>query len=216
MNNLLQRGFEKFCWFVLHKYCRLETNCPQLPDAPFIVCANHSSHIDTPALMLGLNRPFQEFNMLAAKDHFQPNPNKRSFSQYLMNLILVDREAKPAELKRLIKECEQAKAQNKILIIYPEGKRSQDGQIHSFKPGTVYLAYKLNLPIIPAGIIGTGKALPKNHWFIRPNPIQIRFGEAIMPEHIVGLSQKQSLQALTTKLEESVKELLIQKQPIQQ
>ena len=91
MNNLLQRGFEKFCWFVLHKYCKLETNCPQLPDAPFIVCANHSSHIDTPALMLGLNRPFQDFNMLAAKDHFQPNPNKRSFSQYLMNLILVDR-----------------------------------------------------------------------------------------------------------------------------
>ncbi len=128
-----------------------------------------------------------------------------------MNLILVDREAKPAELKRLIKECEQAKAQNKILIIYPEGTRSQSGQLHPFKSGTVYLAYKLNLPIIPAAIIGSGKALPRNRWFVRPTPIHIRFDEAILLERIEGLSQKKTLQALTEKLEESIKELLNKK-----
>jgi 1-acyl-sn-glycerol-3-phosphate acyltransferase len=208
MGKLLQRGFEKFCWFVLHKYCKLHTNHPQLPKGSFIVCANHSSHMDTPALMLGLNRPFQDFNMLAAKDHFQPNPNQRSFSQRLMNLILVDRDAKPEALKRLINECEQAKADNKILIIYPEGTRSKEGNLRPFKSGTVYLAYKLNLPIIPAGIIGSGEALPKNHWFVRPKHIHIRFGEAILPAHITGLSQKQILQQLTNTLENTIKELL--------
>lgn len=208
MDKLLQRGFEKFCWFVLHKYCKLYTNHPTLPKGPFIVCANHSSHMDTPALMLGLNRPFQDFNMLAAKDHFQPNPNKRSFAQRLMNLILVDREAKPEALKRLLHECEQAKANNKILIIYPEGTRSKEGNLRPFKSGTVYLAYKLNLPIIPAAIIGTGEALPKNQWLVRPKSIHIHYGEAILPEQITGLSQKKILQQLTNQLESAIKVLL--------
>lgn len=208
MNTLLQRGFEKFCWFVLHNYCQLEITKPLLPEAPFIICSNHSSHLDTPTLMVALRKPFQEFNMLAAKDHFQPNPNKKSFSQRLMNLILVDRQANMVETRRLIKECEQAKAGNKVLIIYPEGTRSCDNQLQPFKSGTVYLAYKLNIPIIPAAITGTSAALPKNHWFIRRKKINIRFGTPLVPKPMIGLSNKEVVKTLTRQLETAVGALL--------
>jgi 1-acyl-sn-glycerol-3-phosphate acyltransferase len=210
MSTLLQRSFEKFCWFVLHSYCKLQTTKPMLPEGPFIICSNHSSHLDTPTLMIALKKPFKDFNMLAAKDHFQPNPNKKSFTQRLMNLILVDREATLPETKRLIRECEQAKAANKVLIIYPEGTRSNDLNLAPFKSGTVYIAYKLNLPIVPAAIKGTGTALPKNRWFIRPKKINIRFGEPLMPQSIEGLSQKEILQKLTKQLEKAVGDLLEQ------
>ncbi len=208
MDSILQYSFEKFCKLVLRKYCRLRTNQVEIPPGPFIVCSNHASHLDTPALMIALQKPFHDFKMIAAKDHFQPDPTKRTLSQRLFNLILVDRDAAPLETRRLLKECELAKAQKKNIIIYPEGTRSTDAKMHSFKSGSIYLAQKLNLPIIPAAITGTGEALAKNRWFIRPTQITVRFGNPILPGRFSGAIQKATLQQLTHELEQAIQVLL--------
>jgi len=210
MDSMIQYGFEQFCKFVLRKYCRLHTNQIDIPPGPFIICSNHASHLDTPALMLALQKPFGEFRMLAAKDHFQRDPKKKTFSQHILNLILVDRSANPLETRRLIKECEHAKSMKKNIIIYPEGTRSLDAKMQPFKSGSIYLAQKLNLPIIPAAITGTGDALGKTRWFIRPKKISVRFGEPILPERFSGPVQKATLQQLTQELEQSIRDLLAQ------
>ena len=158
--------------------------------------------------MLALRKSFRDFSMLAAKDHFQSAINKKSLSQKLLNLILVDRNASPLETRRLIKECEQATFQNKHLIIYPEGTRSIDGNVNAFKPGSVYIAHKLNLPIVPAAIKGSHIALAKNSWFIRPHKIKVHFGEPILPGDFPNKNQKQILQQLTKELENKINNLM--------
>ncbi len=206
---VLKRAFERFFWLVVNKYCRLQTNNPTLPKGPYIICSNHNSHLDSLALMFALKRSFQDFNMLAAQDHFQSSSNSKAMIPRLLNLIYLDREARPIETRRLIKECKRASDQNKVLIIYPEGTRSIDGKLQPFKSGAVYLACKLNLPIIPAAIFGTGKALPRNSWFIRPKNITVHFGEQIiMPDSNSGLDNKSVLKKVTQELEMSVNALL--------
>jgi len=47
------------------------------------------------------------------------------------------------------------------VYLFPEGTRSPDDKIRSFKPGAFIIAHKLKLPILPIAIAGTNKALPK-------------------------------------------------------
>lgn len=207
-STVLQQFFEKFCHFVLKHYCSIEHNEIQLPDGPYIICANHCSHLDTPVLMLALNKPFDQFNMLAAKDHFARDNNKPSLSERLLNLILVDRSANIHETRRLINECKNAASKGKKLIVYPEGTRSTSGYMQPFKHGSVYIAHKMQLPIIPVAIKGTYEAMPKGKSFIKPKTIKVLFGEPILPSKKLKRLDKQDLSQLSKRLEVEIADLL--------
>lgn len=207
--SLKKASFQWFCDFVLKHYCNLITNDIALPSSSksFIVCSNHQSHLDTPVLIHALNKKLSDFKMLAAKDHFQGNKNKRSFSQSLLDLILVDRQASVIETRRLIQECHQAITDNKHLIIYPEGTRNTQSKILPFKQGAIYIALKLSLPIIPAAILGTEDALGKGDYFIRPKKIQVKFGEPYLPHLPQNKISKHTLQYQTDMLQTQIESL---------
>ena len=65
------------------------------------------------------------------------------------------------------------------LILYPEGTRSQDGEMGAFKSGAVLFATELDVPVVPAYIEGTHLILPKGHYLPRAGPVTVRFGEPI-------------------------------------
>jgi 1-acyl-sn-glycerol-3-phosphate acyltransferase len=65
------------------------------------------------------------------------------------------------------------------LILYPEGTRSQDGEMRAFKSGAVLFAAELDVPVVPAYIEGTHLILPKGHYLPRAGPVTVRFGEPI-------------------------------------
>ena len=52
-----------------------------------------------------------------------------------------------------------------FVLVFPEGTRSPDGRMKSFKTGVSYLSMRLNLPVVPVYIHGTSKALPKGKPF---------------------------------------------------
>ena len=70
-------------------------------------------------------------------------------------------------------------ADGAAVIIFPEGTRSPDGKLRSFKGGAMVLAIKARVPIVPLGISGSHRVLPKGRLLARPGRIVVRIGEPI-------------------------------------
>ena len=75
------------------------------------------------------------------------------------------------------------------IFIFPEGTRSEDGQIKPFKKGAFSIAQKLQLPILPVVIHGTADALPKHSLkFHGSHNINVEILKAIEPVEYEGMS----------------------------
>ncbi len=62
------------------------------------------------------------------------------------------------------------------ILIFPEGVRTEHGEIRRFQPGVGMLASKLAVPVIPVRIEGLDKVLHKSWKFPSPGPVSVRFG----------------------------------------
>jgi 1-acyl-sn-glycerol-3-phosphate acyltransferase len=86
----------------------------------------------------------------------------------------------------LVEAVRRLKA-GRLVVFYPEGKRSEDGRLQQPKPGIGMVAVKAQVPIIPALIEGTGQVLPKRSWRLRFHPVVIRFGPPLDPSEFEGV-----------------------------
>jgi long-chain acyl-CoA synthetase len=88
------------------------------------------------------------------------------------------------------------------VLIFPEGTRSSDGELHQFRAGIGLLAQQSGVPVVPVALIGLSEMRAgKTRWF-RSGKLEVRIGEAVAVEDGAEPSR------LTTRLEESVQRLL--------
>ncbi|MDD5772418.1 MAG: lysophospholipid acyltransferase family protein [bacterium] len=66
-----------------------------------------------------------------------------------------------------------------VLLLFPEGTRSLDGDIHEAKPGIGFIVYHSKVPVVPVLVKGTDKALPKGAWLPRPKKVKVIFGKPV-------------------------------------
>lgn len=173
--------FERFCRVFFKWYCPLtvEESHP-LPDGPFLLCSNHTSHADSAVLMTASGRSFRSFALIGASDYFFHSRRLRWTVSPLMNVIPINREPGAESLSACLTTCRQFMQQTGgSLILYPEGTRSRDGKMQAFKSGAVLFAFELEVPVVPAYIEGTNLILPKGRYLPRANPVTVRFGEPI-------------------------------------
>jgi len=71
----------------------------------------------------------------------------------------------------------------KKLIIFPEGARTRDGELHEFKKTFAILAQELNVPIYPFVLKGAYEAFPYNKKFPKRYDISVQFLEKIDPQN---------------------------------
>lgn len=64
-------------------------------------------------------------------------------------------------------------------VLFPEGTRSLDGELRSFKKGPFVLAIASQVPVVPVFVAGTFTILPKGAILIRPHPVTLFFGAPI-------------------------------------
>jgi len=64
-------------------------------------------------------------------------------------------------IDHMMKDCEERLSEGSSVFFFPEGTRSADGVIKSFKMGAFLLAHKMKVPLLPIVVSGTNKALPK-------------------------------------------------------
>ena len=143
------------CWLILKIFWRMEIigieNLPQ--SGGLIIASNHVSYLDPAVLTASFNR---KIYFLTKKEVF-----KNNFISFLlknMNALPIDR----GKVDMLaFKKAINILREEKVLGIFPEGTRSSNGELQELKLGTIKIAIKTGVPILPAGIIGTHKIYPR-------------------------------------------------------
>ena len=95
--------------------------------------------------------------------------------------ISVDRSNKKKAYQSFVATVEKVK-QGYSVVIFPEGTRSEDWTIGSFKKGSHLLAVRAKAPMVPVTIIGTGNIIKKNSFVITPGPIRIVISPPVYTE----------------------------------
>lgn len=135
--------------------------------------------MDSAALMLAAGRPFHEMGMLAARDYFFHGPAARRILLRVLNLLPVDRGNGKALAETIALSKSFLARSGGGLIVFPEGSRSRTEGIRPFKRGAAILAEQLGVPVVPAFVDGTGRAMPKGVLLPRPARLTVAFGPPV-------------------------------------
>jgi 1-acyl-sn-glycerol-3-phosphate acyltransferase len=149
---------------------------------PFVLIANHSSHIDTAALLsLFPGKRLKRIRPVAAADYFERNRIVSALTRTLFHTLPVARTTKSPESDPRPRMLEALDRGNS-LILFPEGTRGSGTDLGRFRRGIAWLAQQRpDLPIVPAYLENMGRALPKGELLPVPFFCGIRVGPAIHP-----------------------------------
>jgi len=145
---------------------------------PFVLAANHCSHLDALTLGAALTPRHRERAFpIAAGDVFFQTRVTSTFSAIMLNALPMWRKnCGPHALADLRRKLQDEKS---IFIIFPEGGRSRNGSMMPFKHGLGMLVAETDVPVVPCGLIGTFEALPANRNLPRPVAIKLIIGDAL-------------------------------------
>jgi 1-acyl-sn-glycerol-3-phosphate acyltransferase len=162
---------------VLRIWNRFEiTGRENLPaDGSFVLVANHGSHLDAVAMLAALPlRKIHRAFPAAASDYFFTNISKLVFSAVVVNAMPFDRKENPRQSLELCRQLLESPGH--ILILFPEGTRTPDGEIARFKPGIGFLIAGSEIPVVPCYLDGAYRAWPKGKWVPRPRKLKLVIG----------------------------------------
>jgi len=191
----------------LHGYDRLtivgRQNLPA--DRSFILVANHASHLDTPCLLSAL--PFRRLHRtfpVAASEYFCVNPLSSFLAKLIVNVLPFDRQFSCWHSLSVCAQLLQEKP-GTILILFPEGTRTDGFEPAEFKPGVALLAAGRDIPVVPCHLAGTHAALPKGAWFPRAKAVRLTIGAPRVYAHLPAT--KESRMHICRELREAVMSL---------
>ena len=180
---------------------------------PFIIAANHSSYFDAfliPSILL----PKLNKRMHALVNSYYWNG---FITRFFLNLwqcipVYVGKEPNAKEKNKLALE----KALNYInqghtMMIFPEGRRS-DGKLLKGHTGIARLALSAKIPVLPCGITGANKVLPKGKFFPRLVRCEVKIGKLIyFNKYYNKKSGKKTLEEITRSIMKEIGNLTGQK-----
>jgi 1-acyl-sn-glycerol-3-phosphate acyltransferase/long-chain acyl-CoA synthetase len=157
------------------------TGRENVPPGPFLICANHRSHLDSLALICGLGLP-GGCALLGARDYFVEGGLLRRLLALPFTLIAVERQRPGVAMLGTIQAARAFfRDGGRVLIAFPEGSRQSGTAITPFKRGIATLALALGLPVLPVFIDGTERLLAKGRFIPLPGPIKLKLGPPIEP-----------------------------------
>jgi len=155
-------------------FFRLEVN--GLENIPrkggFIIASNHVSLLDPVLIGATCLLCFRKVGFMAKAELFR----NKIFAWLLSNLNafpVVRKKGDVTAVKEAIKRLKKGEA----LLLFPEGRRSQTGDLLSAQSGIGLLVKKARVPILPTFIKGTEKALSKGNRLMRPSKVRVYFGK---------------------------------------
>jgi 1-acyl-sn-glycerol-3-phosphate acyltransferase len=145
-------------------------------EPPFVMVANHTSHLDALALGATLPRHLRARALpLAAADHFFETLPRAALTAVLLGALpLSRRSAGRHELGELRARLVEERC---IYILFPEGTRARDGRLAPFRPGIGRLVAGSEVPVVPCWIEGAFAAWPAERRRPRRAPVSVRVGE---------------------------------------
>ena len=153
----------------------------------YIIVSNHASYIDPPVIAATIPRPIIFF----ARSTLFRN-TLFAFLIRKLNAIPVKRGKGDREAMRNITDVAK---DGGIVLIFPEGSRSDDGHLGSINPSFGLIPLKANVPIVPIYIRGSFQVWSRYQKYPRFSPLHVRIGEPIHVRDIVNRNTKVGDQA---------------------
>jgi long-chain acyl-CoA synthetase len=151
-----------------------------------IVAANHASHLDMGLVKYALGAYGQGLVSLAAQDYFFEGKRwRKAYFENLTNLVPLPRNG---SLRQALRQVGELLEKGKTVLIFPEGTRTVDGDIHEFKPAIGHLALHQGVDVLPVWLGGTFQALPKGATVLRQRNVDARIGPPLEVSHLKRLT----------------------------
>ncbi len=201
---LTYRILRKGLWLIIKALVRVSvTGQENVPKTGGFILAPgaHRSILDTPLASLASPRVLR---YMGAETYFNI-PVLGSFLR-AMGGFPVERAATDRMALRL---SEEVLRNGEPLVVFPEGTRQEGPIVQPLKEGAAFLACRASVPIVPVGIGGAERAMPKGARYVRPSKVVMIVGEPIYPpERAEGARVKRSAVAgLSDELRERLQEL---------
>ncbi|MCB9853666.1 MAG: 1-acyl-sn-glycerol-3-phosphate acyltransferase [Phycisphaerales bacterium] len=148
-----------------------------------LIVSNHQSVLDPILLPIRLNRPF---NYIAKSELFR-NRMFAWFLRWVFNAFPVHQGHSDV---KAVKETIRRLQAGHVMNIYPEGARTEDGEIGPLQSGVALIVERAQVAVVPAVIVGAFEVWPIHKRFFRRGPIRIRFGP---PLYLAGLDREEIL-----------------------
>jgi len=161
----------------LRLYHRFEViGAEHLPaDKSFVIVSNHASHLDTLAMLSAL--PLAKLHRAfpaAAQDYFFVSMPRLAIAAVVVNALPFSRRG---NIRHSLEMCRHLlENPGNILILFPEGTRTQTCRMTEFKPGIGLLVAGTQIPIVPCYLAGAFEAWPKGKLVPRPLKLRLRIG----------------------------------------
>jgi len=180
-----------------------------LPESgPVLVVSNHQSHFDPPLIAAGLRR---RMNFLARKSLFKFKP-----FAWLIDFL----DAIPLEVDGIgfegIKESLKRLRNGEMILIFPEGARTWDGEIAPYRQGALTLAVRSKATILPTAIDGCFDAWPRTNrfpWLLGADPIRVVYGKPITLEMYQHLTEEDLHELVDERVSELFESIRIKQKP---
>lgn len=203
-NGRFVRRIERFwVWFIL-RGSNVKLSADGLDNmragSSFIVMANHRSMYDIPALhyLLGRGRDLRWIGKLELT-----RVPVFGWAFGMSRHVAIDRQNRSRALEAL-KRAAAESSDGVSFVVMPEGTRSRDRKLMPFKKGGFHLAIDTGLPILPVGIVGSERLMPKGTWWILPGAIHVN----VRPSVSVAGWSKDRLEELVERVRAEIKSAL--------
>ncbi|HUS81505.1 MAG TPA: lysophospholipid acyltransferase family protein [Armatimonadota bacterium] len=163
-----------------------------------VIASNHLSFLDPPAVGAALRRRTYYF---AKSELFVP-----VFGAIIRKCYAFPVERGGADTGATRAAIELLRA-GELMVMFPEGTRSHDGELHELNLGAPLLASRAGVPIIPAAVWGTDRVLPVGARFFHRGPVCISFGEPIDALQFGDKPKKDDLIRLNEQLRRAIEGL---------
>jgi len=184
-DRIVYRTVRNLLYVFLKVWCRLRVEGREhVPvDGPYILAPTHRSIIDTPAASAVVHT---RLRFMGADKWWANRILGRTLSAlggFPVTRGSADREA----LKRCITVLEGGEP----LVMFPEGERKSGPVVQPLFEGAAYIAMKSGVPVVPVGIGGSERVMPKGAKFIHPRRIHIVIGPALRLSDDAGATPKE-------------------------
>jgi len=161
-------------------------------EPPVIFAANHTSHLDTPAIFAALPRQWSRRLAPAVRQEqfrafFEPERSSRkevlwAAVQYALAGIFFNTYPLPREMtgvRRALKTTGDLISRGYCPLVFPEGERTDDGTLHTFQPGIGLMAIRLRVAVVPIFIDGLYEVYSIHDSWPKPGPVTISIGRPL-------------------------------------
>lgn len=167
---------------------------------PFLLAPVHRSILDTP-ISSGLTRRRMRF--MGADKYWK----KAWFGRFLTALGAFPVTRGSAD-REALKRCITVLQAGEPLVLFPEGERKEGPLVEPLFDGATFVASKAGAPIIPVGIAGSDRAMPKGAKFIKPRKVYVVVGKPItVPTDEHGRAHRDVLRSTTLELHDELQRL---------